>query len=574
MVDEQYSGVVNNILEKVVDLESSINRGEIEIPQGEKTAQVLGRHLSELLFHNGASYSNTSVQEALYSVVFRCLVFLPFLNDKTYFNYSLIMLIEFAWIKKPFSLEEIDQIIFIFEKAVNLYIMELEGEKKNSPVTGVTVLQQIKKKHHDRELPSILFSFLRILDLLHERYFDQICRSIDSILVASSYTSTKTVMDRYGTHNNIGIKLLNKMSRKNPQSLYPFVQDLFEFSSTNPVMMDEIMSIFSYIAAKNALIFKDKVDQFYNTSRSVNQSRVYQITTTILSRVGRVDSPTARKCQLCLIQFLKDEVDMNLNYAFLDGMFNIAGVYKKSLEKQDLEFLREFTRQQSDLRLSEVIQKMLDYYANPDLNYMKDAFLQDQRDILGRFICLVDEKIDAKLGNIESSIVKLQERTEKIEDVLYIHQEDLDRLKGQVTQLGDRMNVVEVANVLMEEQMKEMNENLEELANKVMNQQSQLKEFMAMVVKKIPIPSSYVAKGKIRKRLILTFKCSQGREPDFVMETADWSKWIKVVFIAAQTVQDAASFSMLGLLQDLKSLYDGLMTSGFDGKTRFNTLIS
>lgn len=58
------------------------------------------------------------------------------------------------------------------------------------------------------------------------------------------------------------------------------------------------------------------VDQFYNTSRSVNQSRVYQITTTTLSQIGRVDPPTARKCQLSLLQFLKDEVDMNLPHHF------------------------------------------------------------------------------------------------------------------------------------------------------------------------------------------------------------------------------------------------------------------
>lgn len=42
-------------------------------------------------------------------------------------------------------------------------------------------------------------------------------RSIDSIIVASSFTSTMTIMDRYGTQNNTGIKLLNKMNRTNPK---------------------------------------------------------------------------------------------------------------------------------------------------------------------------------------------------------------------------------------------------------------------------------------------------------------------------------------------------------------------
>ncbi len=574
MVDQQYREPVQSVFESVAAVESFISKGEIEIPEGERVAQALGRQLSQLLSPNVCGfYNNASVQQALYPVAFRCLAFLEIFDETTYFKECLSMIMQFAWIKKAFSVEEIDQIIFAFEKAVSLHIKEAgeKLEKEKSPNTKPQVTFSTKQR--GTELLGVLFSFLRIFDILYEGYFNEISGSLDSILVASVDTSSITVMDRYGTHNNTGIKLLTKMSRKDPKKLYPFVQDLFRFYS-NPVLRDEILSTFSYIAAKNALIFKDKVDPVYTTARSVNQSRVYQITTTILSRVGRVDPATARKCQLCLLQFLKDEVDVNLNYPFLGGIFNIAGVYKQSLEEEDLEFLREFARQQSDLFLSEVIQKILDYYANRDLKYMKDAFLQDQRDVLGRLIYLVDEKIDAKLSNIESSIVQLQERTEKIEDVLYIHQEDLDRVKGQVTQLGDRMNVVEVAKVLMEEQMREMNENLEDLASKVMSQQSGMKEFMALVVKKLPIPSSYVAKGKIRKRLILTFKCSKGRKPDFVMKTADWSKWITVVFLAAQTVEDAGRVSVLGLLKDLKALYDALTKSGLNGETRFGTLIS
>lgn len=573
MVDQQYRGVVTSVCENVAILESFISKGATEIPEGERIAQALGRQLSELLNPNGGFSNNASVQQVLYPVAFRCLAFLELLEDTTYFKESLNMIFQFAWIKKTASVEEIEQILFAFEKAVSLHIKEA-GEKFGKEKLPNTKPQvTFSTKQRGGELLGVLFSFLRIFDILFERYFNEISGSIDSILVASVDTSNITIIDRYGTHNNTGIKLLTKMSRKDPKKLYPFVHDLFRFYS-NPVLRDEILSTFSYIAAKNALIFKDKVDPIYTTARSVNQSRVYQITTTILSRVGRVDLLTARKCQLFLLQFLKDEVDVNLNFPFLGGIFNIAGVYKQSLQEEDLEFLRDFARQQSDLFLSEVIQKILDYYSNPDQKYMKDAFLQDQRDVLGRLICLVDEKIDDKLGDMESSIAKFQERTEKIEEVLYIHQEDLDRLKGQVTQLGDRMNVVEVANVLMEEQMKEMNENLEELASKVTSQQSQMKEFLALLVKKLPIPSSYGAKGKIRKRLILTFKCSRGRKPDFVMETADWSKWITVVFLAAQCVEDAVSLTVLGLLKDLKALYDTLMKSGLSGETRFNTLIS
>ena len=93
-----------------------------------------------------------------------------------------------------------------------------------------------------------------------------------------------------------------------------------------------------------------------------------------------------------------------------------------------------------------------------------------------------------------------------------------------------------------------------------------LKDFIADIAKKPPIPNEFSTKGLIRKTLILHYTCGHGggqcrfpADRAFTTETKAWSKWLKVAFSAVTLgkagLVPAGPEEALGHLKDIWSSY-------------------
>lgn len=100
-----------------------------------------------------------------------------------------------------------------------------------------------------------------------------------------------------------------------------------------------------------------------------------------------------------------------------------------------------------------------------------------------------------------------------------------------------------------------------------------MQAFIAEVVKKLPVPYAYEASGRIRKRVILRFKCARGTEPDFVYETAAWSKWLRVGLCALTAGKSIITGDILGGVDGLSNMFDALKRKDLDAELTFKTLV-
>ena len=93
----------------------------------------------------------------------------------------------------------------------------------------------------------------------------------------------------------------------------------------------------------------------------------------------------------------------------------------------------------------------------------------------------------------------------------------------------------------LNEEMKAAVQNFDDLKQYVDQHVSELKEFIAEINKKLPIPSGFSSEGRIRKTLTLYFTCAkQGerclfpQDRPFTTQTKEFNKWLKVAVSAVK----------------------------------------
>jgi hypothetical protein len=89
----------------------------------------------------------------------------------------------------------------------------------------------------------------------------------------------------------------------------------------------------------------------------------------------------------------------------------------------------------------------------------------------------------------------------------------------------------------MNERVKQAAKSTEELMKYVDENISMIKDFIADIAKKLPIPQTFSTEGRIRKTIILHFVCDKEsdrclfpQDRSFTTETKDWNKWLKIAF--------------------------------------------
>jgi hypothetical protein len=186
---------------------------------------------------------------------------------------------------------------------------------------------------------------------------------------------------------------------------------------------------------------------------------------------------------------------------------------------------------------------------------------------------VVDEVVEAKTSGLKKSVEELSRRADHQEQLLTAQREEVALLATDVARIGDRVNVVEVAARQLETRVEAVEVSVEELRSSFDSQTNAMKAFIADVVKKLPVPYAFEASGRIRKRIILKFRCSRGCEPDFVIETAAWSKWLRVGLCALTTGKSILTGDVMGSLESFSNLYNALKRKDIDAELTFKTLV-
>ena len=104
-----------------------------------------------------------------------------------------------------------------------------------------------------------------------------------------------------------------------------------------------------------------------------------------------------------------------------------------------------------------------------------------------------------------------------------------------------------------------------------------MKDFIGLIAQKLPMPVRLEVVGKMRKTLILYFRCCH-THLELPVHSRDWSKWLKVgyqLLVAGQMVIDIGKGDIISLVETgitaLQEIYGAFKSRDDDD---FNTYIS
>eukprot|EP01138_Halocafeteria_seosinensis_P006210 gb/GECG01006351.1/.p1 GENE.gb/GECG01006351.1/~~gb/GECG01006351.1/.p1 ORF type:complete len:873 (+),score=157.15 gb/GECG01006351.1/:1-2619(+) len=400
-------------------------------------------------------------------------------------------------------------------------------------------------------------SLLTSLDGIYSRAREPIHAHIDTI---AEYTVTHT-MAAVG-----GCMLLQKVAKRCPRLLYAFVDDFVPLLSNQSVGMF-VLQMFADIAARNALIFVPHLQEITMAAEDIGLQYGSGVTT--MGYVGRTQREKAKEVVENFVTWITDDVDPQATPLLIEQVRNVGGVYKNVLDPH-MEELRKLASH-SDSKVKDEAEKLVQYYDGEE-KYLSEAFLTNQEDMYGRMIEAVNQAVEAKTADMGKNVEEIlkrvdhqEERTKDLEEKHYVLSEAVDSA-------DERINVVELAAKEHEERLNEVESSIEDIQKELKEKDEEIKSFIAEVSKKLPVPVGVEAKGKIRKRILLRFQCAKGRKPDFIMETASWTKWLRVAASAVSVGKSVAVGDVGGTIQGLADTFSALRRKDADPNLKFETL--
>eukprot|EP01138_Halocafeteria_seosinensis_P000935 gb/GECG01000958.1/.p1 GENE.gb/GECG01000958.1/~~gb/GECG01000958.1/.p1 ORF type:complete len:769 (+),score=128.22 gb/GECG01000958.1/:1-2307(+) len=400
-------------------------------------------------------------------------------------------------------------------------------------------------------------SLLTALDSIYSRASDPIHAHIDTI---AEYVVTHT----YAAIG--GCLLLTKVAKRCPRMLYAFVENFLPLLS-NQTTGIQMVQVFADIAARNALVLAPHLGEITIAAEELGLQ--YGFGVSIMGYIGRIEPAKAKQVVDQFVKWILDDVDPQATPVLIEQIRNVSGVYKHVLDPH-IEELRKLCSH-SESRVKDEAEKLIQYY-DGEQKFLPTAFLTNQEDLYGRIIEVVNQAVDAKTARTERSIKDIldrvdhqEEKTKDLEEKHYVLVEESGSLDG-------RVNALELAAKEQEERLTEVEKSIEEVESELQNKNKEIKEFIAQISKKLPVPAGVEAKGIIRKRILLRFECAKGRKPDFIMETASWTKWIRVAISAVSTGCHLAIGDAGGTLKGLMEVYKSLRRKDADPDLKFATL--
>eukprot|EP01138_Halocafeteria_seosinensis_P014884 gb/GECG01015194.1/.p1 GENE.gb/GECG01015194.1/~~gb/GECG01015194.1/.p1 ORF type:complete len:940 (+),score=149.70 gb/GECG01015194.1/:1-2820(+) len=403
-----------------------------------------------------------------------------------------------------------------------------------------------------------LSSLLTAIDGVYQRCAEDVNEHIDTIV---DYAVTRK------SASIAGSMIISKVAKKFPRLLYAFVEDLVLLLSRQHCARF-ILGAFSDIAARNALLFADHLEEI--AFASVETGLSHDIGLPAVGYIGRINEDKAQQVMKTLVEWIQDDVDPAANSKILVQIRNVGGVYKKTLDPYAGILRKLCSHGDSDVK--DEATKLVDYYDGKD-PYLPDTFLDNQEDIHGRLIELVTSTVDAKTKGIEETVEDLAKKADHHAKAIKDVEEKHYVLADNVTAHGGRVNKLELLAKEHDRRLESVEESVEKIEEELANRTEEIKEFIADVTKKLPVPVSVEARGKIRKRIRLRFCCAAGTKPDFILESVHWTKWLRVVASALNTGKSIFVGDIAGTVGGLLECFKALKRKDTDRSVKFENLV-
>ncbi len=326
--------------------------------------------------------------------------------------------------------------------------------------------------------------------------------------------------------------VVNQISMHSPNLLKENVRSIFEaIEGGFPELMASLLNLYSYDPSAfvdNMAVIINYMEKDPN-NRSTALNLLYQVAKDkpeavaeyVEKIVSHIHSPiTSSLCCMILAEVarrkpeavkssipeLRKAYDTNPNIRPL--IPNILGLIGKESEEQ-----------------ARYVLKILGEYLDSNDQHVLAATLSEFKNFAGQNRDLVIpylEKIRSKESDPQEFV-----RDQAIAIIDFVERRDARSLASQIEEQNARI--------------KEAVKSVDDLVKYVDDNVSILKDFIASVTKKLPVPIGFSVKGKIRKTLILEFACSVNgksclypKDRVFTTETKAWSKWLKIAFSAVK----------------------------------------
>eukprot|EP00002_Diphylleia_rotans_P031068 TRINITY_DN6432_c0_g1_i1.p1 TRINITY_DN6432_c0_g1~~TRINITY_DN6432_c0_g1_i1.p1 ORF type:complete len:602 (+),score=135.74 TRINITY_DN6432_c0_g1_i1:66-1871(+) len=306
------------------------------------------------------------------------------------------------------------------------------------------------------------------------------------------------------------LMLIQSMAKKNPKAILPHAKVFIDYIPSQNVSA-MALGVMCEVAALDASIYKEALDDL-KTAMETNPGSRYSAAK-IIGLIGKLDEESARECTEILMDRLNDQSDSTMHPSYLVEVKNIATSFRA------------------------VVYEKISYFTE-----LRDSTNNESTRMLAQ--ALIDALNERSLETV-STKVEVQEK--KVEEV----KKDIEETKEKVAEQEKRLQEIEL---ITNDVKKYVDENI-----------AQLKEFVAGIVKKLPVPMNFTTQDayfKTHKKLQLHFSCAK-KTPKciystktFIAETVQINKWIKVAYCGVLAGKAIWEMDPIGAVEGLMSVFD------------------
>ncbi|MHA2296823.1 MAG: hypothetical protein ACXAEU_00065 [Candidatus Hodarchaeales archaeon] len=306
--------------------------------------------------------------------------------------------------------------------------------------------------------------------------------------------------------NTALISPLMNMYKFKPESYEKNLEVLLKIFKTDVNYQSLVLVILAEIAKKRAELIEPHVPDF---KQALYSPQTASTVATVFAEIARTHPDTIYGILPELKEAL-DYVDM-LKYS----VPNILGLIGRQSEERATEVLPTLGKLLAEADQNTAAVLLMEFRNLGDLN----------RELLVPYMDQIKALTDDPQEYVRDQAVMI---------VDYMEGRDIRSLANQIE---EQNKMIQEAAVSVDSLKKYVDDNVD-----------MLKDFLADVVKKLPIPVDFSAEGRIRKTMKLHFacgcadeRCLYPKDRTFTTETKDWNKWTKVAFSAIKIGKAAIS---------------------------------
>ena len=356
-------------------------------------------------------------------------------------------------------------------------------------------------------------------------------------LIIPKFMADPMLVDRYarfllklmsegGTFGQLAASPVTQAAQNRPKVIAPYVKELFEaIKAGNDVLLVALYGLYPHN--------KEGFEEEFQTIMDLYRTKPGQ-KSIILKVIGDIASSKPELVKPHLEEFLQDLHGMGTSYQALVIFTEVAKVDTAAVEP----FI--------DNIYAEVDNQPHMAYSVPNLLGLigRERRTAEMLERLMTLIKKVPEEalpmLLAEVRNLGEGDTSLLDRY--IDEIRSLESHQQEGVRDQARMIvdlyeGRSLRTLELSIEEQNQRIAEAVKTTDDLRRYVDENVSELKEFIAQINKKLPIPKRFSTKGRIRKTLILEFVC-EGKSPNclfpddrpFTTETKDWNKWLKIAF--------------------------------------------